>query len=169
MLKAYERQLVGGTWQAIREGLDVMLCPSPDGAETFILCRSADRREKEKAMHARFEKRIEAGLTKIAESCAAHKQTATAVAERVGRLMQQNSRAASMFTWSVCDDGGRAILVWSKDQTKREWAALAEGCYLLRSNVTDWSAEDLWNAYMQLTEAEAAFRIHKSDLKIRPI
>jgi len=122
MLKAYERQLVGGTWQAIREGLDVMLCPSPDGAERFILCRSADRREKEKAMHARFEKRIEAGLTRIAESCSAQKQTATAVAERVGRLMQQNSRAASMFTWSVREDDGRAILAWSKDEAKREWA-----------------------------------------------
>jgi hypothetical protein len=46
---------------------------------------------------------------------------------------------------------------------------LSEGCYLLRSNVTDWSDEDLWKAYLQLTEAEAAFRIHKSDLALRPI
>ena len=169
MLKAYERQLVGGTWQAIREGLDVMLCPSPDGTETFILCRSADRREKEKAMHARFEKRIEAGLAKIADGCTSRRQTATAVAERVGRLMQQNSRAAAMFTWSVRDDGGRAVLAWSKDEARRQWAALSEGCYLLRSNVNGWAADELWNAYMQLTEAEAAFRIYKSDLKIRPI
>ena len=48
-------------------------------------------------------------------------------------------------------------------------AALSEGCYLLRSNVSDWSDEELWKAYIQLTEAEAAFRIHKSDLSIRPI
>ena len=34
---------------------------------------------------------------------------------------------------------------------------------------TDWSDEDLWKAYIQLTEAEAAFRIHKSDLALRPI
>jgi len=46
---------------------------------------------------------------------------------------------------------------------------LSEGCYLLRSNVTDWSDEDLWKAYIQLTEAEAAFRVHKSDLRLRPI
>jgi hypothetical protein len=169
MLKAYQRQLVGGTWQAIREGLEVMLCPSSDGTETFILCRSADRREKEKAMHARFEKRIEAGLVKIEQSCRARRHKDTAIAERIGRLMQKNSRAASMFTWSVHDEGGRTILTWSKDEAKREWAALSEGCYLLRSNVPDWSAEELWNAYMQLTEAEAAFRIQKSDLEIRPI
>jgi len=45
----------------------------------------------------------------------------------------------------------------------------SEGCYLLRTNITDWSAEDLWQAYIQLTEAEAAFRIEKSDSRIRPI
>jgi len=35
--------------------------------------------------------------------------------------------------------------------------------------VTDWSPEELWRAYIQLTEAEAAFRIHKSDLRLRPV
>jgi hypothetical protein len=54
-------------------------------------------------------------------------------------------------------------------ETWRSWAALSEGCYLLRTNINDWSGEDLWKAYIQLTEAETAFRIHKSDLKIRPV
>jgi len=49
----------------------------------------------------------------------------------------------------------------------REWARLSEGCYVLRSNVTDWSPEDLGGLH-PLTEAEAAFHIHKSDLGIRP-
>ena len=40
---------------------------------------------------------------------------------------------------------------------------------MLRRNVTDWSPEELWRAYIQLTEAEAAFRIHKFDLKLRPV
>ncbi len=40
---------------------------------------------------------------------------------------------------------------------------------MLRSNVADWSDQDLWQAYIQLTEAEAAFRIQKSDLSIRPV
>ena len=46
---------------------------------------------------------------------------------------------------------------------------MTEGTYILRSNVTDWSAEELWRTYIQLSQAEAAFRIQKSDLKIRPI
>lgn len=35
--------------------------------------------------------------------------------------------------------------------------------------MTDWSDKELWKAYIQLTEAEAAFCIHKSDLGLRPI
>ena len=36
MLKKFEQQLLGEDWHAIREGLEVKLCASPDGeAETF--------------------------------------------------------------------------------------------------------------------------------------
>jgi len=65
--------------------------------------------------------------------------------------------------------GGRAKLVWSKKETWCQWAELSEGCQILPSNITDWSAQELWNAYIQLTQAEAAFRVHKSDLRIRPV
>jgi len=61
------------------------------------------------------------------------------------------------------DAGGFARLRWSKVEAWREWARLSEGCYVLRSNVTDWSPEDLWRAYIQLTEARRRY-IHKSDL-----
>ena len=168
-LRHFERELLDGVWKSIREGLDVKLCPSPDGEETFILCRSADRREKEKAMHERFEKRIEAGLGKIADGCRKRRQKPVVVAQRIGRLLEKNSRAAGLFKVDVNDVDGRAELVWSKVDAWREWSSLSEGCYLLRSNIMDWTAEELWKAYIQLTEAEAAFRITKSDLSIRPI
>lgn len=170
MLKQFERELLTEDWKSIREGLEVKLCPTPDGEETFILCRSRDRREKEKAMHGRFEVRIEEGLKKIEASCCRKKWKPTTIAQRVGKLMGRNSRAAGLFDVDVKEgSGGRAELVWRKVHAWRDWAELSDGCYLLRSNVTDWSAEDLWRAYIQLTEAKAAFRIHKSDLRIRPI
>lgn len=50
-----------------------------------------------------------------------------------------------------------------------DWAELSEGAYLLRSNITDWSDEQLWKAYIQLSQAEAAFRIQKDPLHVRPI
>lgn len=171
MLKQFERELLKDDWRRIQEGLEVKLCPSPDGgSETFILCRSRDRREKEKAIHARFAKRIEERLSRMAERCRRQKRDPLKVSREVGRLLGKNSRAAGLFDVDVRtrEDGGTE-LVWTKVEAWREWAELSEGCYLLRSNVTDWSDEELWKAYIQLTEAEAAFRIHKSDLSIRPI
>ena len=169
-MKKFERQLLEENWTSIREGLEVKLCPSPDGEETFILCRSGARREKEKAMHDRFESRIEEGLAKVEQTCRKKRYRPTMIAQRVGRLLERNSRAAGLFKVDVeTDERGAAKLVWSKTDAWRDWSSLSEGCYLLRSNVNNWSAEDLWKAYIQLTEAESAFRIHKSDLSIRPI
>lgn len=168
-LKRFERELLSEGWESVREGLEVKLCPCPDGEETFILCRSTARREKERGMHERFEKRIEAGLEKMACGCRVRRQKAVAVAQRVGRLLERNSRAGGLFKVDVEEIDGRAQVEWTKVEAWRDWANLSEGCYMLRSNIIDWSAEDLWKAYIQLTQAEAAFRIHKSDLSIRPI
>jgi transposase len=169
-LKKFERELLEDDWQAIRDGLEVKLCPAPDGGqETYILCRSRDRREKEKAMHERFEKRIDEALEKVQASCQKRKWKKEVIDRRIGKIMAINSRAAGLFEVEVKQTGGRAVVSWTKNEPWRDWATLSEGCYLLRTNVTDWSAEDLWKAYIQLTEAEAAFRIHKSDLRIRPV
>src|SRR6266511_1132886 len=47
-------------WHTVREGLEAKQCVGPDGVETFVLIRSVERREKERAMHERFARRIEA-------------------------------------------------------------------------------------------------------------
>jgi transposase len=170
LLKRLEPELRSKDWKQVREGLEVRLCPAPGGEEIFLLCRSAQRKEKEQAMHERFEKRIEEGLEKIVASCRKRKQLPAAVGQRVGRLLGKNSRAAGAFEVKIdADADGFAKCSWKKMDRWREWARLSEGCYVLRSNVTDWSPEELWHAYMQLTEAEAAFRIQKTDLQLRPI
>ena len=169
-LKRFEKELLVDDWEKIRDGLEVKRCLSPDGQESFILCRSAERTIKEKQIHQRFEQRLERGLVKLAESCRKRKQKVGVVERRVGRLLQANSRAAGLFRIEVKfrDDGG-AEVAWRKVEEWRAWAEVSEGCYLLRSNIIDWEAEELWHAYIQLTEAEAAFRIQKGDLRIRPI
>jgi transposase len=168
-LRKYEQKLLSKEWKQVHEGLQVQLCPAPDQKEVFILCRSLERQAKEKAMHERFEQRIEEGLEKIATSCRRSKQKPIVIAERVGKLMGQNTRAAGLFRVQIREEAGRAKIEWSKLDRWREWTRLSEGCYMLRSNVTDWTPEELWRAYIQLIEAEAAFRIHKSDLQIRPV
>jgi hypothetical protein len=169
-LRRFERELTAAGWDEVRKGVEVKLCPAPDGEEVFILCRSADRREKEQAMHARFERRIEEGLIQLEASCRHRKQTPVAVAERLGRLLGRNTRAAGLFQVEVTGTAREgARLSWSKKPEWRAWARLSEGCYMLRSNVTDWKPQELWEAYIQMTDAEAAYRVNKSDLGLRPI
>jgi transposase len=170
MLKQYERELLAADWKQVHEGLEVRLCPAPDGAEVFILCRSAQRTEKERAMHDRFEKKIEEGLKKIGEACKKKKQKLGVIERRVGALLGSNTRVAGLFQVQVeAGADGYVEFRWTKNEAWREWAQRSEGCYMLRSNVADWSPEELWRAYIQLTEAEEAFRIQKSDLRIRPV
>jgi hypothetical protein len=102
--------------------------------------------------------------------CEKQKRDPHKVERQIGGLLSRNSRAAKLFDVKVTKtDNGGARIDWSKIEAARDWTTLSAGCYLLRTNVADWSDEELWKAYIQLTEAEAAFRIHKSDLSIRPI
>ncbi len=114
------------------------------GAEVFIVFRSAQRTAKERAMHNRFEKRIEEALKKIAEGCRKRRQKPIATAQRVGRLLTRNTRAAGPFEVHIeAAADGLARFQWQKVEQWRDWARLSEGCYLLRSYVTDTS----WPAF----------------------
>ena len=161
-------------WQQVRDGVEAKVCTGPDGSETFVLVRSADRQEKEKAMHARFCARIEQALTRL-EHRIAHARGALdrgPIERQIGRLLGGNSRAAGRYAIRLVDDDrvpSKLRLVWSVRSEWDEWAQHSEGCYVLRTNVRDWSAEELWKTYIQLTDAESAFRIHKSELSIRPV
>jgi transposase len=174
-LKKWSRQIAEARdWRAVREGVEAKLCPGPEGDETFLLCRSAERREKERAMHERFAKRIEARLESLGRRLGRSRKALDreAIGRQIGRILGQNSRAAGRYHIRVEPDPTRASglrLRWSVHREWDAWAWHSEGLYLLRTNVQDWSSAELWRTYIQLTEAEAAFRIHKSDLSIRPI
>src|SRR5208337_5063814 len=152
-------------WRSVREGVEVKLVRHPETDETVILCRSADRRSKEQAMHDKFSRRIEQALERLSARLARSKKPldAAAVNRQIGRILQQNQRAAARFTIVLEPDGCAAgfRLRVAHNASFDDWAALSEGAYLLRSNISDWSDQQLWKAYIQLTQAEAAFRIQK--------
>jgi transposase len=163
-----------GDWRHIREDVEVKICRGPEGQETFLLCRSAARVDKERAMHARFAKRIEERLQALERRIERSKKPLDrgALERQIGRFLERNSRAAGGFSISINenDEAPSGLkLRWGHDPQWDEWARLSEGVYILRTNIADWTDEELWNTYTQLTEAEAAFRIQKSDLAIRPI
>jgi hypothetical protein len=169
-LKQFATTLRQGGWVALWEGLEVQRCPAGDSVEIFILCRSAARATKEQAMRERLVARIRAGLFQIRAACRQKRCDRGRIERRVGRLLGRNSRAAGLFHVTVGRrlDGG-ATLRWSRRTAAQAWAWASQGCYVLRSNVADGDAEELWRAYIHLTDAEAAFRIQKSDLRIGPV
>lgn len=172
-LKKFGAELSADGWRTVHEGVEVKLARHPETAETVILCRSADRRTKEKAMHDKFSLRIETALERLAARVAHSKRRLdpALVNRQIGRILQKNQRAAARFAIELASDGCPAgfRLQVTCNASFDDWAALSEGAYLLRSNITDWNNEQLWKAYIQLTQAEAAFRIQKDQLNVRPI
>lgn len=161
-------------WRQIREDIEVKICSGPDGSETFLLCRSLSRSEKEKAMHERFSKRIEEGLRSLGRRIEKSKTALDRgeLERQIGRLLERNSRASARYFISLTEDPGtpaRLRLKWNIRAEWDDWAKLSEGTYILRSNIRHWTDQELWKTYIQLSEAEAAFRIQKSDLCLRPI
>ena len=160
-------------WRTVHDGVEVKLARHGETDETVILVRSADRRSKEKAMHDKFSQRIDAALHRLAKRLARAKKPIdpARVNRQIGRLLQRNQRATARFAIALEPDSCAAgfRLVVSYNTSFDDWAALSEGAYLLRSNIEDWSDQQLWKAYIQLTQAEAAFRIHKDQLHVRPI
>jgi transposase len=160
-------------WRMVQEGVEVKLARHPETDETVILCRSDDRRSKEQAMHDKFSRRIEQALERLSARIARSTKPldAATVNRQIGRILERNQRAAARFAITLepdaCPAGFRLNVAC--DAAFDNWAAISEGVYLLRSNISDWSDRQLWKAYIQLTQAEAAFRIQKDQLNVRPI
>lgn len=174
MLKQFERQLLEEGWTQVRSDVEVKLCSGPSHDETFLLCRSQDRKNKERSMHQRFAERIEKALSSLQRRLAkARKPVDRGATERqIGRLLGKNSRAAAGFDIrfeEVEDLPSRLRLSWKRRSEWDAWSAISEGAYLLRTNLTGYSPEELWRMYIQLSDAESAFRMHKTDLRLRPI
>ena len=128
-LKKFERELTEGSWTSIREELEVQLCRGPEGKEVFILCRSRDRGEKERAMHERYEVRIEEGLKRLSGRLEHTRKAAREAVERqIGRLLGGNTRAAGLFEVKVEDrEGGALKVTWGKREGWRKWSQLSQG------------------------------------------
>jgi len=174
MLKQFEKCLLDSEWENVYPDVEVKLAESPEHKEEiFIVCRSASRREKEKAMKVLFIDRIETGLKKLRQATSREKRALKdrdELLKKIGALLKVNSRAAIFFKINVEEKGGRLFLTWEKKVANNAWSDLSAGCYLLRSNLPKgMTAPELWKAYIGLTEVEDSFRIGKHDLGLRPV
>jgi len=171
LLKKFEQHLLDQDWEEVQPGVEVKICRPPEGAdETFVLCRSPGRKEKEKAILNRFVTRLENKLAALAERATKGRiRDKQKVERQIGRLLERNSRAASLFTVTVTDKDNRLLIDVKKNNERYEWAMETGGSYILRTNWNESNPRVLWNTYIQLTEVEDAFRTTKHDLGMRPI
>lgn len=174
-LHRFQQQMVEAKdWQRIRDDVEVKLCPGANGTETYILCRSEMRKEKDRAIVGRAGERLSQCLERLRKrlTTAKSKVDRDRVNQQIGRMMTRHSRASRKFVVEVqasADNPSGLELLVKDNLAWQEWSERSSGCYLLRTNVTGWTEEELWRTYIQLTEAEAAFHIQKSDLSIRPV
>jgi transposase len=174
-LRAHERTLLEQSdWKTVQDGLEVRLVEQPDGepGERYVLCRSGARAEKERAMLGRQSERLTQELIKIDAWLRRTPQTdQETVGRRIGRHLGKYPAAAAIVEAEVLyDAAGRAVgLRISSLLDAGQKAHRQKGAYLLRTNCEETDPALLWKWYIQLTQAEAAFRTAKSDLGLRPV
>ena len=174
-LKQFEPQLLEKeNWAQVQDGVEVKLVPHPDGGsdEQYVLCRSNARREKEAAMIELARQRLRAQLDKTHASLQKRPARDPGLIERrVGRWLGRYPAAERLIEVTVeRNDQGQACGLKITERAERTaWAQQAHGAYLLRTNCTEKDPAKLWRWYIQLSQAEDAFRISKSDLSLRPV
>jgi len=169
-LKQFEQQLLAGGWEQVRPEVEVKLLPTPQGEETYILCRSTARRAKERAIRSRFSTRLEKALQALQKRVAkGNLKDRNKIERKLGNLQARHPQVADLYQMSVTEKGGALAVEWQGLDSRQTWQRAREGAYLLRTNLPPGEPAQLWQDYIQLTEAEAVFRALKNELSIRPI
>ena len=135
----------------------------------YLLARSRPRRRKERAIRRRQRHGLAQDLKKLAALIDAGKlKNRDKILERIGRLKERYPKAR-LFADINVTTSKQPKLNWSWDRAKYEQALERDGAYLLRSNQAGWTASEFWATYIQLTVVERAFRVLKSELRLRPV
>lgn len=150
-MKRFEAELLQEDWTQVRPEVEIKKVAIPQGEETYIPCRAAGRKEKEKALvKGRLKDRNK-------------------MERRLGKIQARHPRVNDLYDVALKDTAEGARLFWQMKEERRNWRESREGAYLPRTNLKAETAEELWSKYMQLTEAEASFRALKSELSVRPL
>jgi len=169
-MKRFEEELLKDDWTQVRPEVEVKKVAIPQGEETYILCRTVGRKEKEKAIRDRFSTRMEDALKRLARTIENGRlKDRHKMERRLGRIQATHPQVSDLYDVALKDTPEGVRLQWSIKEERKVWRGLREGAYMLRTNLTTGTAEELWSRYMQLTEAEASFRALKSELSIRPL
>jgi len=169
-LKQLEAELLEQDWKQVQPEVEVKTVPIPRGEETYILCRTAGRKEKEEAIRNRFSGSMERALNRLQKTIAQGRlKDRNKMERRLGKIQARHPSVNDLYEVGLRDTAEGVRLFWEIKEDRKRWRESREGAYLLRTNLPGGSSEQLWSQYMQLTEAEASFRVLKSELAIRPL
>jgi transposase len=169
-MKQFEAELLKEDWKQVRPEVEIKKVAIPQGEETYILCRTAGRREKEQAIRKRFCSRMEIALQQLEKTIATGKlKDRNRMERRLGKIQARNPSVSDLYELSLRETSEGVRLFWQMREDRQRWREAREGAYLLRTNLPAETPEELWLKYMQLTEAEASFRALKSELAVRPL
>jgi transposase len=169
-MKQFEAELLKDDWTQVRPEVQVKKVSIPQGEETYILCRTTGRKEKEKAIRNRFSTRMENALKGLQKSIIKGRlKDRHKMERRLGKIQARHPQVNDLYTVELRDTTEGTRLFWETKKDRQAWRESREGAYMLRTNLKAETAEELWAKYMQLTEAEASFRALKNELSIRPL
>jgi hypothetical protein len=169
-MKKFEAELLTEDWTRVRPEVEVKKVAIPQSEETYILCRTSGRKEKEKAIRSRFSNSMETALKGLEKAIVTGRlKDRNKMERRLGKIQARHPQVNDLYDLALRDTPEGVRLFWEIKEDRRNWRESREGAYLLRTNLTADTAEELWSKYMQLTEAEASFRALKSELSIRPL
>jgi transposase len=169
-MKRFEAELLKDDWTQVRPAVKVKKVAIPQAEETYILCRTDGRQEKEQAIRNRFSSSMEKALQGLQKTIARGRlKDRNKMERRLGKIQARHPSVNDLYDVSLRDTAEGVCLFWQMKEDRKNWREAREGAYLLRTNLQADTAEELWSKYMQLTEAEASFRALKSELSIRPL
>ena len=170
-MKQFEAELLNKeNWTEVRPEVEVKKMAIPQGEETYVLCRTAPRREKEKAIRGRFSSSMQKALKGLEKTIATGRlKDRHKMERRLGKIQARHPQVNDLYDADLRETAEGVRLFWQIKEDRQHWREAREGAYLLRTNLTAEAADELWSRYMQLTEAEASFRALKSELSIRPL
>src|SRR5947207_415559 len=169
-MRRFEADLLKSDWTRVRPEVEVKEVAIPQGEETYILCRTVGRKEKEKAIRNRFSNSMEIALQGLEKAIVTGRlKDRHKMERRLGKIQARHPQVNDLYDLALRDTVEGVRLFWQMKEDRKNWRESREGAYLLRTNLKADTAEELWSKYMQLTEAEASFRALKSELSVRPL
>jgi transposase len=136
--------------------------------EVYILCISAGREEKDRAIRVKHEERLIKDLQGLkARVEKGQLKKSEKIHEAIGRLKERYPRVARYYRMEYDAEHNR--VGWQEEAEKKAIAAKLDGSYVLKTDRQDLTADEIWRTYSLLTRVESAFRSMKSPLMERPI